>query len=252
MAVISSHTHHLLALGFGILGNIVSFMVFLAPLPTFYRVYKKKNTEGFQSIPYVVALFSAMLWMYYALIKADGFLLLIINSVGCIIQSTYIIVYLIYAPKLAKIHTTKLLLLLNVVVYGLILLFTMLFSKGSKRVTIVGWICSGFAVCVFAAPLSIMKKVIRTKSVEFMPVSLSFFLTLCAIVWFLYGLLTMDLYVAAPNVLGFIFGVAQMILYYIYRHPRPDVVPELDLQPNGRQPQVKVTNQPVEPSESNV
>ncbi|KAG6640001.1 hypothetical protein CIPAW_10G141200 [Carya illinoinensis] len=50
------------AFAFGLLGNIVSFMVYLAPLPTFYQIYKKKSIESFQSVPYVVALFSSKLY----------------------------------------------------------------------------------------------------------------------------------------------------------------------------------------------
>jgi solute carrier family 50 protein (sugar transporter) len=85
--------------------------------------------------------------------------------------------------------------------------------------------------------------VIKTKSAEYMPFSLSFFLTLSAVAWFFYGLFTKDIYVTVcvqnclchlrilectdlvlmfvqlPNVGGFFFGVAQMTLYFCYRKP---------------------------------
>jgi solute carrier family 50 protein (sugar transporter) len=72
--------------------------------PTFYRIYKNKSTEGFQSVPYVVALFSAMLWIYYALLKSDEYLLITSNSAGCVIETLYITMYLVYAPKKAKVR----------------------------------------------------------------------------------------------------------------------------------------------------
>ncbi|KAI3777683.1 hypothetical protein L1987_47484 [Smallanthus sonchifolius] len=101
-----------LTLAFGLLGNIVSFMVFLSPIPTFYKVYKKKSTEGFQSAPYVVGLFSAMLWIYYALLKTNVLLLITINSFGCVIETVYIVFFLFYAPKKARMESLKLIILL--------------------------------------------------------------------------------------------------------------------------------------------
>ncbi|CAL9113671.1 unnamed protein product [Musa textilis] len=215
---------HPWAFTFGILGNIISFMVYLAPLPTFYRVCRRKSTEGFHSVPYVVALFSATLWIFYAFVKTNAGLLITINAVGCVIETAYVLVYFTYAPKAAKMFTAKLVLLVNVGMFGLILLLTLLFAKGAKRVEVLGWICMSFSVSVFVAPLSIIRLVIRTKSVEFMPFTLSFFLTWSAVVWFGYGLLTKDLYVALPNVLGFIFGVLQMVLYVAYRNQEKTMV----------------------------
>ncbi|CAL5375324.1 unnamed protein product [Camellia sinensis] len=154
---------HNLAFAFGLLGNIISFFVFLSPL--------------------------AMLLMYYAFLKKiDSTLIITINSFGCLVETIYICVYLFYAPKKIKFKTMKLL----------------------------GFMLGG----VFAAPLCILKQVIRTKSVEFMPFSLSLSLTLNAVMWFFYGLLIKDFNIAIPNVLGFIFGIIQMVLYAIYKNPK--------------------------------
>ncbi|XP_038879844.1 bidirectional sugar transporter SWEET10-like [Benincasa hispida] len=207
-----------LAFVFGLLGNIISFMVFLAPLPTFYKIYKKKSAEGYQSVPYVVALFSAMLWIYYALLKTNATFLITINSFGCVIETLYILLFIFYAPTKLRFQTAKVILLLNVLGFGLMLALTMVLAKGEKRLKVLGWICLVFNLSVFAAPLFIMGKVIKTKSVEYMPFALSFFLTLNAVMWFFYGLLLKDYYIALPNVVGFVFGIIQMILYVIFKN----------------------------------
>uniref|UniRef100_A0A7C8YL54 Bidirectional sugar transporter SWEET n=1 Tax=Opuntia streptacantha TaxID=393608 RepID=A0A7C8YL54_OPUST len=241
MALSSLHLHELTFI-FGILGNIVSFGVYLAPLPTFWSIYKKKSTQGFQSIPYSVALFSAMLLLYYAFLKKDNATMIItINTIGCTIEAFYLTVYMVYATKKARVYTAKLLGLFNVASLGLIVLVTMvavrgedhhhLLSRGGTRLKVVGWICAVFSVSVFAAPLSVMRMVIRTKSVEFMPFCLSFSLTLCAVMWFFYGFLIRDFYIALPNILGFVFGIAQMILYIIYKNSKkPEAIKEADLK----------------------
>ncbi|XP_052187241.1 bidirectional sugar transporter SWEET15-like [Diospyros lotus] len=211
---------HSLLFTFGVLGNIISVFVYLAPLPTFIEIHRRKSTLGFQSLPYVCALFSAMLWMYYALLGSDAILLISINSFGCIIETIYLIIYLGYAPKKARNHTFKLLASLNAGVFSGILLLTLFLVKGSNRVLVVGWSCATISVGTFAAPLSIVFQVVRTRSVEFMPFTLSFFLTLSAVMWFVYGLLRKDLFVELPNVVGFFLGLLQMLLYGIYRNTK--------------------------------
>ncbi|GLU20771.1 hypothetical protein SLE2022_369530 [Rubroshorea leprosula] len=215
MALISTHNPWLFV--FGVLGNISSFVVFLAPIPTFYRIWKKKSTEGFQSLPYLTALFSAMLWIYYALLKSDAFLLITVNAFGCVVETIYIAFYITYAPRKARMLTLKLLLLLHFMGFCSILLLSHFLTKGFTRIQVLGWICMVFSLIVFVAPLSIMRLVIRTKSVEYMPFNLSLFLTVSAVMWLFYGIFLKDLYVTIPNIPGVVFGLLQMLLYAVYR-----------------------------------
>ncbi|CAM0952293.1 unnamed protein product [Alopecurus aequalis] len=210
---------HPWASAFGILGNIISFLVFLAPMPTFLRVYRKKSTEGFSCVPYVVALFSCALWILYALVKTNSSPLLTINAFGCVVETAYILLYLVYAPRPARLRALAFFLLLDVAAFSLIVAVTVFLVPQPHRVRVLGSVCLAFSMAVFVAPLSVIFVVIKTKSAEYMPFSLSFFLTLSAVAWFFYGLFTKDIYVTLPNVGGFFFGIAQMTLYFCYRKP---------------------------------
>ncbi|MBA0604377.1 hypothetical protein Godav_017041 [Gossypium davidsonii] len=130
-----------------------------------------------------------------------------------------------------QLEAVKLMLLFNVFGSGLIFFSTYFLHNPKTRLCILGYICLGFSASTYAAPLAIVRKVIKTKSVEFMPFTLSVFLTIQAVMWFFYGLLKKDINIAGPNILGFIFGILQMILYAIYKnHPKKMVVEDPKLQ----------------------
>ncbi|KGN46429.1 bidirectional sugar transporter N3 [Cucumis sativus] len=224
------HSPHLLVFTFGLLGNIISFFVYLAPLPTFYRIWQKKSTEGFHALPYLVALFSSALWLCYAFLKTNTFLLITINSFGCVIEFLYFIVFIVFAANSVRMLTIRIFAMMNMGLFGLILVAIHFIPNPSNRTDVMGWICVAVSVSVFAAPLSILRQVMTTKSVEFMPFTLSFFLTLSAIMWFAYGLLLNDICIAIPNVVGFILGLLQMVVYAIYRK-RKIVIMEEKKQP---------------------
>ncbi|KAK3123968.1 hypothetical protein QOZ80_8AG0638710 [Eleusine coracana subsp. coracana] len=210
---------HLGAIVSGAIGNFVSFLVFFAPVTTFRQVYRRKTTAGFSSLPYVVALFSSALWIFYAHVKTDSHLLLSINSVGCAVEAVYIALFVFYAPRRDKART-GLSILLGCAALGLVVGVSLKGLAPRHRVKFLGSVCLAFSLAVFVAPLSVIVKVVKTRSVEFLPISLSFCLVLSAVAWFLYGFFTKDHFVMYPNVAGFVFSCIQVALYFWFRNPK--------------------------------
>ncbi|KAI3780113.1 hypothetical protein L2E82_10020 [Cichorium intybus] len=241
--------HHPLILVFGILGNIVSTGVYFAPMPTIIQICKQRSPMGFQTLPYVVSLFSALLWMYYAFIKeGDTFLLITVNALGTFVEFIYVIIFIVFAIPSVKKQTIKI-LSATMVLCLVISLGSFFFLEGVNRALVVGWICVGVSVCVFAAPLTIVFQVVKTKSVDFMPLPLSCFLTLSAMTWFAYGMFTADLCVTVPNVLGFVLGIIQMALYKYYKQrSKVPSIPEIKHQEHIIN--IKTSNSEVYPVDS--
>lgn len=157
-------------------------------------MYRRRTTAGYSSLPYVVSLFSSALWIFYALFKTDSRLLISINSIGCAVEAGYIIFYLVYATKPDKARTVCS-MLLGCAAVAIVVSVSLKGLAPRHRVKFLGWVCLGFSLAVFAAPLSIIVKVVKTRNVEFLPIGLSCCLVLSAIAWFCYGFFTNDPFV---------------------------------------------------------
>ncbi|KAK1316096.1 Bidirectional sugar transporter SWEET16 [Acorus calamus] len=209
----------------GLVGNVISILVFTSPmcvtnysaLATFRRVVKKKSTENFKGIPYITTLLSTSLWTFYGLLKPGGLLVVTVNGVGSVLQAIYVILFLIYAPKDTRVKLAKIVAILNIGCYGGVILITLLAIHGSVRLVVIGIMCSVLTVGMYASPMGAMRRVVKTKSVEYMPFSLSFFLFLNGGVWSAYSLLVKDFFIGVPNAIGFVLGSAQLLLYMVYR-----------------------------------
>ncbi|KAJ6876706.1 SWEET16a [Populus alba x Populus x berolinensis] len=192
---------------------------------TFWKVVKRKSTENYKGAPYITTLLSTSLWTFYGILKPD-ILVVTVNGAGAIFQLTYVILFLMYAPKDKKIKTAKLVAILNAGFLGVVIAITLLAMHGSLQTTFVGVLCAALTIGMYAAPLSAMKRVIRTRSVQYMPFFLSFFLFLNGGVWSVYAVLVKDYYIGVPNVVGFVLGSAQLILYMIYRNKSAAMIEE--------------------------
>ncbi|KAE8717782.1 Bidirectional sugar transporter SWEET6b [Hibiscus syriacus] len=201
----------------GIIGNVISFGLFLSPLPTFYQIHKKKAVEEFQPYPYLCTVMNCVIWMFYGLpiVKKDNILVLTINSVGLVIELLYLTVYVVYANDRKKRVRVGCILLCEAVLTIILVTVAMLWLH-SHRVLFVGITADIFNIIMYAVPLAIWKKVYDTKSVEYMPFWLSLAGLSNGICWTIYGLLQFDIFILVSNGLGSVFGAVQLGLYAYY------------------------------------
>ncbi|KAL3638884.1 Bidirectional sugar transporter sweet1 [Castilleja foliolosa] len=179
---------------------------------------KKKSTEQFSGVPYVMTLLNCLLSAWYGLpfVSPNNMLVSTINGTGAVIESIYVLIFLIYAPKKEKVKIVGLLIIV-LSVFGAVVLVSMLALHGNGRKLFCGVAATVFSIIMYGSPLTIIRLVIKTKSVEFMPFFLSLFVFLCGSSWFVFGLLGKDPFVAVPNGFGSGLGAVQLILYAIYR-----------------------------------
>ncbi|KAG9450010.1 hypothetical protein H6P81_009975 [Aristolochia fimbriata] len=199
----------------GIIGNVISFGLFLSPSPTFYRIIKKKDTEQFKADPYLATILNCMLWIFYGLpiVHPNSILVVTTNGVGFVLEAMFLIIYFTYASKKQRWRVIVTLLIEIAFMTLVVVLVLTLAHTHKLRSAVVGILCLVFNCVMYASPLTIMKQVIKTKSVKYMPFYLSLANFLNGICWTIYGLIDFDIFLVIPNGSGVVLGGIQLILY---------------------------------------
>ncbi|XP_012459952.2 bidirectional sugar transporter SWEET4, partial [Gossypium raimondii] len=216
-------------------------LYFIYDRPTFVKIYKKMAVEEFKPDPYIATAMNCMLWIFYGLpmVHPDSILVVTINSIGLAMELIYLSIFFLYAPNKGRAKVIGW-LALEILFLGVVAACTLTLRKThAQRSDLVGILCVIFGVLMYASPLTVMRKVIKTKSVKYMPFYLSLANFLNGVIWVTYALIRFDLYILIGNGLGALSGAIQLILYacYFKSTPKDDdengVVEPSELQLSG-------------------
>ncbi|CAN4087630.1 unnamed protein product [Withania somnifera] len=190
-----------LLLAVGVMGNVASMLLYAAPILTFSQVMKKKkNIEGFSCVPYVLALFNCCLYTWYGLpivsYRWENFPVVTINGTGILFEMSFILIYFGFSSAKGKKDVAKMVVPIILLCVATGIISTFAFHEHSRRKVFVGSIGVVASVSMYASPLVVVRQVIKTKSVEFMPFYLSLFSFLASCLWMAYGLLSHDIFLA--------------------------------------------------------
>ncbi|URE37075.1 sugar transmembrane transporter [Musa troglodytarum] len=202
----------------GIIGNGTALVLFLSPAPTFHRIWRSGSVEQFHATPYLATLLNCLFWILYGLpmVHPHSTLILTINGSGLVIELVYVLIFLRCCDRARKLRVFSV-LVAEILLVGAVAAVDLTLVHGyQRRSLIVGVLCVVFGTVMYAAPLSVMQQVIKTKSVEFMPLSLSLASFLNGVCWTTYALIRFDLFITIPNGLGVAFAVAQLVLHVMY------------------------------------
>ncbi|KAM3318944.1 bidirectional sugar transporter SWEET5 [Capsicum chacoense] len=202
----------------GIIGNVISFLLFLSPVPTFIKIRKDKTVMQFKPDPYVVTALNCAVWVFYGMpfVHPDSLLVVTINGIGLVIELIYVTIFFIYA-EWQKRRKILIFLVVELIILGIIIFITLTFLFGTKaRSMLVGIVAVVMNIAMYTSPLTVMRRVISTKSVKFMPFYLSLANFANGCIWFAYAFLKFDVYILIPNGLGALSGAIQLLLYAKY------------------------------------
>ena len=205
-----------------LIATLMSIILSLSPIPTMQEIFKNKSTLSFSVLPYAATAAQSSMWLVYSSFSQEsGQGLVLVNAWGVAIQLVYCVIFAIYATDRFDILKTLIGSLAIV-----ILLWA--FSAVSSRPDIVSQYSAMILnICMFASPLAVVKRVIETRSVAFMPLPLSVASLGCALAWFIYGFSINLPGVIVPNGLGVLLGLAQILIfakYYTKDSSTPTVV----------------------------
>ncbi|PIM97940.1 Multitransmembrane protein [Handroanthus impetiginosus] len=181
-------------------------------------IYKEKSVQAFKPDAFVATVLNCAMWVLYGMpfVHPDSLLVITISGTGFFIEISYVTIFFIYfdGPKRRKILIA---LLVEVVFMAVVIVITLVFLHGTtSRSTFVGILCIIFNIAMHMSSLTVMKRVIKTKSVKFMPFYLSLANFANGIVWSAYALIKFDPFVLIPNGLGSLSALLQLVLYATY------------------------------------
>ncbi|CAN1294481.1 Bidirectional sugar transporter SWEET1 [Linum perenne] len=157
----------------GTAATVFSIIMYASPLSImdYFPPDNQEQIDGGilrRAVP--MTLLNCLLSAWYGLpfVSKDNLLVTTINGTGAAIEIIYVIIFLVFAPKKQKAKIGGIFAAV-LSVFAAVSLISYFALHGNTRKLFCGTAETVFSIIMYASPLSIMRLVIKTKSVEFMP-----------------------------------------------------------------------------------
>ncbi|KAG2445336.1 hypothetical protein HYH02_008801 [Chlamydomonas schloesseri] len=197
------------------MGAVISILMYLSPLKAVLKAQREKHLGDLNPIPFSIAIANCIAWLGYGLLKKDPFVCAP-NAPGVLIGTFMSITAHGMADEAAK-QRIRFVVCLAAGIFPFLGVYTAFFAD-SAAVQQGLWGLAGNIICLvyYAAPLSTMWDVIRTRNSSSILVPLTMMNTLNAALWTTYGVAVGDPYIWAPNGIGLALSVMQIALRLVF------------------------------------
>lgn len=188
---------------FGTLGMILSFCLGISPVPGLYQGFKEMEINNITLNYLLSAVGNCSLWSLYGIKKNDTYICLT-NGVLFLLFLIYIFVFL-FIKRESK---TK----MGVIFYMIYSLNFMIYAYFSA--TTIGLIAfvlnSVWSLCA----IETLRDCLKSKDPKLINVQISWVSTVCTLSWLLYGVLSNNIFIQIPNLIGTVLWAANITCYY--------------------------------------
>ncbi|XP_078392425.1 sugar transporter SWEET1 [Cetorhinus maximus] len=192
---------------------IFTVWMFSTGLSDLKRMISGNSTDNIQFLPFLSTAVNNLGWLYYGQLKGD-WTLMTVNSIGVILQISYILAYLYFSTE--KFQVVSKVAFSGAVLVTVYLYFSMLVLDAELRLNQLGLLCSAFTISMYLSPLADLAKIVRTRSTKCLSFSLTVATILTSTSWTLYGLQLSDYYIVVPNVPGILTSLVRFWLFWSY------------------------------------
>lgn len=182
------------------------------------RVHATRATREFDDTVYVTTMAQCSLWVIYAMVTPGRLQPLVTNICGTVAAISYVGVFFWYHEKRKRWLLLGKLSLAILVVSAVVVIAILVnqYHGRSDAELFLGLVCDIVNVIMYGAPFLVLRLVIRTRSVEFMPLGITLGTFAAGLMWSCYAFWVGDIWVGLPNHAGVVFGLVQLSLYAKY------------------------------------
>ncbi|KAK1933643.1 Bidirectional sugar transporter SWEET17 [Phytophthora citrophthora] len=210
-----------------LLSTAAAVVAVLAPIPSFWRVFKTRSTDCVSVLPAILTFCNCYTWAMYARVVNSIPPLFVVYAVGMLSSILCAGIYYHWTQDHARINK------LYGVAFYVLAIYTLYYSLGTSGATnqsdnAVGNTLGVFSglinLALYASPLETAKDVVENKDASTIPIAISVLLLSNSVTWVVHSEVEGDMLVLVPNAIGIALCMAQVVLYVIYYPSKEDEV----------------------------